>query len=392
MHPVFSAEDEAFRQELRDFYRQELPDDWYGMQGHESEQSTEVIKNVRKKLADKGWLTMAWPNEYGGQEASITRQLVFSEESANHRITVREAGVGYLGPAIMQHGTEEQKQRFLGPIARAEIKFHQGFSEPDHGSDLAGLTTKAWRDGDDFIISGQKIWGGHLEEAQYSFLLARTDPEAPKHKGISFFVIPADTEGLRPETFGNLGGGKQQIVHYDNCRVNAAQSLIGQENQGWYIATTVLNHERAFVEYAAMGERMLEDLTALWRERGMDKSDDPVVRVLRHKLAEFAVEIRVCRMLQYRFVWLYGAGKNPSFEASELKILGSEMTQRFAHTAVQVLGLFGQVDRDTSNKAHVLLDGTVDHALRYSIAYSIIGGTNQIQRNVIATRGLGLPR
>ena len=119
----------------------------------------------------------------------------------------------------------------------------------------------------------------------------------------------------------------------------------------------MLNHERAFVEYAAMGERMLEDLTALWRERGMDKSDDPVVRVLRHKLAEFAVEIRVCRMLQYRFVWLYGAGKNPSFEASELKILGSEMTQRFAHTAVQVLGLFGQVDRETSNKAHVLLDG-----------------------------------
>jgi len=392
VNPTFSPADEAFRGELQEFYRQELPEDWFGMPGHESERAAEITQDIRVKLAKKGWLTMAWPVEYGGEAAPITKQLVFSEESAYHRITVRESGVGYLGPAIMQHGTEEQKQRFLGPIARAEIKFHQGFSEPDHGSDLAGLTTKAWRDGDDFIISGQKIWGGHLEEAQYSFLLARTDPGAAKHKGISFFVIPSDTEGLRAETFGNLGGGKQQIVHYDNCRVNAAQSLIGQENQGWYIATTVLNHERAFVEYAAMATRMLEEINALWNERGLEKSRNPIVKVLRSKLAEFAIEVQVCRLLQYRFVWLYDTGVNPSFEASQFKIFGSEMTQRLMHMAMQVLGLFGQVERETAKAEYVPLGGTVPQGLRYSVCYSIIGGTNQIQRNVIATRGLGLPR
>ncbi|MCH8194784.1 MAG: acyl-CoA dehydrogenase family protein [Chloroflexi bacterium] len=274
MRPVFSDEDEAFREEVRAFYRKELPKDWFGGLSDEAEETRRITHEIKKKLAKKGWLTMAWPKQYGGQEAPLTRQVVFVEESAYFRVNARDAGTGYLGIAIMQHGTEEQKQRFLGPISRAEINFHQGFSEPNAGSDLTGLTTKAWREGDDYVFSGQKIWGGHLEQADYSFFLARTDQEAPKHKGISFFIIPSDTPGLHADTFANMGGGNQQIVYYDNCRVNAQECIIGAENQGWYIAATALNHERAFVEHAANGARLMEELVELWRSADRHNAND----------------------------------------------------------------------------------------------------------------------
>ena len=392
MRPVFSPEDEAFRQEVRAFYEQELPSNWRGGLSDESAETAEMTGRIRQKSAAKGWLTMAWPKEYGGQEAPLTRQLIFSEESAFYRVNARDAGTGYLGIALMRHGTEEQKQRFLGPISRAEVSFHQGFSEPDAGSDLTGLKTRAWRDGDDYIISGQKMWGGHLEEAQYSFLLARTDEEAPKHKGISFFIIPTDTPGLKADTFENMSGGHQQVVYYDNCRVNATESIIGEENQGWYIAATALNHERAFVEHASTGTRLLRELVALWKAQGRDKMSDSRTRILRRKLARVATEIEVCRILNYRFVWLYGEGKDPSYEASQVKIFGSEMTQRFTHVAGEVLGLFAQIRSDTDNQAYVPLGGRVEHQIRYQPAYTLIGGTSEVQRNIIATRGLGLPR
>ena len=391
MHVAFSPEDEAFRQEVKDFYQQELPEGWYG--GYDERDSyAGLIKEVRKKLAHKGWLTMAWPKEYGGQEAPITRQLVFAEECAYNRFNARDSGVGYLGPAIMRHGTEEQKQRFLGPISRAEISFHQGFSEPDAGSDLAGLTTRADRDGDFFTINGQKIWGGHIHVSEYSFLLARTDQDAPKHKGISFFVIPADTPGIKYEEFENLAGGKQNVVYYDNCRVPARECLIGEENQGWYIATTVLNHERTVIEHAATGTRLLEELTRLWSDRGLHGSSDGAVLAVRQALAEVAIEIQVCKMLAYRTGWLQSVGEAPSYEASQVKIFGSEMTQRFAHIAGRALGLYAQIDRFTKNKDYVMLEGRVEHAIRQQPMFSLVGGANEIQRNIIAGRGLGLPR
>ena len=385
----FSPEDEAFRAEVRAFLKEELPDPWYG--GFYGGGDRQVIQGLKQKAAAKGWLTMAWPKEYGGQEAPISRQLVFAEETAYHRAGLRDIGVGFLGPAIMHHGTEEQKQRFLGPMSRAEVTFHQGFSEPDAGSDLAGLTTRAERDGDEFVINGQKIWGGELDKAQYSFLLARTDAEAPKHKGISFFVIPADTPGIKYEKFGNLGGGDQMVVYYDNCRVSGRECLIGEENQGWYIATTVLNHERAYVEHAAASQRLLDELVEMWRSHRGHQANDPRNGITRHRLAETAIEIQVCRQMAYRIGWMQAAGLNPSSEASVIKIFGSELTQRFAHVAGEMVGLYAQVAKGSPER-YVLADGRVEHGIRGQIMWSIAGGTNEIQRNVIATRGQGLPR
>ena len=389
---AFSPEDEAFRVEVRAFLKENLPSNWYGGSYGSSEEASALIKNLKQKAAAKGWLTMAWPKEYGGSDAPISRQLVFAEETTYYRAGLRDIGVGFLGPAIMRHGTEEQKKRFLGPMSRAEITFHQGFSEPDAGSDLAGIKTKAIRDGDDFVISGQKIWGGELDKAQYSFLLARSDPDAPKHKGISFLIIPADTPGITFEKFGNLGGGSQMIVYYDNCRVSAQECLIGEENQGWYIATTVLNHERGYVEHAATSMRLLDELVELWHAQGREKRNDTRTSILRNKLAQIAIEIEVCRMMAYRIGWMQDAGMNPSSEASVIKIFGSELTQRFAHVAGDVLGLYAQIDGGTANKDYVSLAGRVEHNIRGQIMWTIAGGTSEIQRNVIATRGLGLPR
>ena len=305
-------------------------------------------------------------------------------------MSARDAGTGYLGIALMQHGTEEQKQRFLGPISRAEIDFHQGFSEPNAGSDLTGLTTRAVRDGDDYIITGQKIWGGHVERSAYSFLLARTDAEAPKSKGISLFIIPTDTPGLRADTFENMGGGHQQVVYYDDCRVDANECLVGEENQGWYIAATALNHERAFVEHAANGQAPAPRAhRPVARPRAATSGRTTSTQLLRQKLAQVAVEIEVCRVLNYRFIWLYGAGKDPSYEASQVKIFGSEMTQRFMHVAGEVLGLYAQVQRANGEAP---LAGRIEQQIRYQPGYTLMGGTSEVQRNLIAVRGLGLPR
>ncbi len=391
MEFVFSADDEAFRKEVKDFYNSELPRDWYG--GYdEMDTHHEFIRTVRRKLAARGWLTMSWPKEYGGQDAPQSRQLIFAEESAYYRFHARDAGVGYLGPAIMRHGTEEQKRRLLGPISKAEIEFHQGFSEPNAGSDLAGLTTRAWRDGDDFVIEGQKVWGGHVNIAEYSFLLARTNPDVPKHKGISMFVIPAKTPGLKYEVFGNLAGGRQNLVYYDKCRAPARESLIGEQDQGWYIATTLLNHERTVVEHAASGRRFLEEIVQFWHEKGRQNRNDAPNQVVRHKLAQVAIEIEVCRTLAYRIGWLQSKGEQPTFEASEVKIFGSEMTQRFAHVVGTMLGLYAQVDRTTTQREYVFLSGRGEHLIRQQPMFSLIGGANEIQRNLIAGRGLGLPR
>lgn len=391
MEFVFSPEDEAFRKEIRHFFQRELPADWYG--GYdESGDIRGFVQGVRKKMAATGWLTMSWPKEYGGQDAPASRQLIFAEECAYYRFAARDSGVGFLGPAIMHHGNEEQKQRFLGPISRAEIDFHQGFSEPNHGSDLAGLETKATRDGDEYVINGTKIWGGGLDHADYSFLLARTDPDAPKHKGISLLIIPADTPGLKYEELANLGGGLQNLVYYDSCRVPARECLIGEENQGWYIATTVLNHERAVVEYSATARRFLEELVALWKEQGRHKQTDGPSLVMRHKLAQIAIEIEVARMLAYRIGWIQSKGTIASYEASEFKIFGSELTQRFAQVAVTMLGLYAQIDRRDPHEQYARLGGRVEHNYRQQIMWSLIGGSNEIQRNVIAARGLGLPR
>ncbi len=379
----FSPEEERFRAEVRAFLERE----WTPYAEEAEEEREWLVHNqaFARRLAEKGWLTMAWPKEYGGLGASYIMQTIFREECAYFRAPDGGQGPRMVGPMLIVHGTEEQKRRFLPPIARAEVFWCQGFSEPGAGSDLASLQLRAVRDGDDYILNGQKIWTSNAHKANWIHVLARTDPDAPKHRGISYFLVDMKSPGISIRPIINMAGGAGFYeTFFENVRV-PRENLVGEENRGWYVATTTLDFERSSINYPAEARRTLDDLLGLIRE-------DPALKrrpTLRPGLAEAAIEIEVARWLAYRVAWLQGQGQVPNTEASMAKVFGTEMQQRLANFTINLLGLYGPLRRDSR---WARLRGYLEFKYLWQVAFSIFAGTNEIQRNIIATRGLGLPR
>ena len=267
MQYKFTKQEDAFREELRTFLKEELPRKWrYGLI-ETADEDSDLARRMRRKLADRGWLTLGWPKEYGGRGASPITQLVFNEEMAYHRSPGKDAfGIGMLGPALMMHGTEEQKRKYLPAIAEGRINWCQGFSEPGSGSDLASLQTRAVEDGDDYVISGQKIWTSGAHHADRFFMLARTDPDAPKHRGITFFMGDMKDPGVEVRPIVSATGRHSfNEVFFDNVRVNK-RDIVGEVNRGWYVAMTLLGFERSTVEWPAAARRALEELVDYARE------------------------------------------------------------------------------------------------------------------------------
>ena len=385
----FTVEEEAFRQELVAFLKKELVPDWEGEGGGEYD-NWDYVLQMRKKLVQKGWLTMHWPKEYGGEDASIIKQMMFGEEMAYHRAPgVDIWGVKMLAPTLMIHGTEEQKQRFLPPVARGEVQWCQGYSEPGSGSDLASLQTRAVADGDDYIINGTKIWTSNAHHADWIMLLARTDAEAPKHRGITFLLMDMKTPGITIQPIFNMAGihGFNQIF-FDNVRV-PKRNLVGEENRGWYVGATLLDFERSGVQYSASARRTLEELVEFAKEtkvNGHALSQDPIVR---NRLADMAIEIEVSKMIAYNIAWMQSNGQVPNKEASVCKVFSTEMQQRLAATGMRLLGLYGQL---APGSRWAPLKGRIEQSFLTSHSATLASGTSEIQRNIIATRGLGLPR
>jgi alkylation response protein AidB-like acyl-CoA dehydrogenase len=383
----FTEEEEAFRQEVREFLQKEWTiDDW----DPDIPEHWDAAKEFEKKLAAKGWLTMAWPEAYGGQNAPIMHQLVFRDEMAYHGAPVLDGqGVYMVGPCLMMHGTEEQKKRFLQPIANCEVVWVQGFSEPDAGSDLANIKTRAVKDGDDYVLNGQKIWCSEAHRGDWIHLMGRTDPEAPKHKGISYFLADMKTPGISINPIVNMTGRAGFYeVYLDNVRV-PKDNLIGQENQGWYVAMTTLAFERTAIGFATQARRFLDSLIEWAKDtklNGRSLYEDPAVR---RKFATMAVEIEIAKLLGYRVSWMATRGLIPNYEASVAKVFTTELQQRLANTGMQLLGLTGQL-REGSKWA--ALEGEIAYQYLWTIGTTIYAGSNEIQRNIIATRGLGLPR
>lgn len=385
-----SPEDEAFREEVREFLKQELPPDWVGSGEGDDDEEWEFTLRMRKKLAEKGWLTMAWPPEYGGQGASLMRQVVFAEEMAYHRAPGRDAfGIRMLAPTLMIHGTEEQKREHLPRIARGEVQWCQGYSEPESGSDLASLQTRAVEDGDDFVINGTKIWTSMAHRADWMFMLVRTDPDAPKHRGISFLLVDMKTPGIEVRPIVNMANLHNfNMVTFDNVRV-PKRNLVGEKNRGWYVGATLLDFERSGVEYSAGARRTLEELVQFAKEatrNGRPLAEDPLVR---RRLADMAIEVEVSRLISYYIAYMQSQGLVPNKEASMGKLFGTELQQRVAQTGMSLLGLYGQLEPDSK---YAPLQGRIERAYLTSISATIAAGTSEIQRNIIATRGLGLPR
>jgi alkylation response protein AidB-like acyl-CoA dehydrogenase len=382
---TFSPEQESFRREVQTFLDGELPKDWVGSDNAIDEDAFEFGRTFLKKLAPKRWIAPAWPQQYGGLGLGLWEQVVFNEEMAYRRAPVINLpAVGYLGPTIMMYGSEEQKAAHLGGITSGEVIWCQGYSEPGSGSDLASLQTRAVQDGDDFVINGQKIWTSQAHYADWIFLLARTDPDAPKHKGISYFLVDMKSPGISVRPLVNLANGHGfNEVFFDNVRVPRS-GLLGELNRGWYMATTTLDFERSSVATSAGYRRLLEELLAFVQETRL--GDNPMVR---HRLADLWVEYNIVRFLSYRVVSLQAQGIVPNYEASVTKVFNSEYNQRISRAGLQMMGLYGQL---TPQSPYARLRGRFESSYLTSVGSTIAAGTSEIQRNIIATRGLGLPR
>ncbi|MFN8556202.1 MAG: acyl-CoA dehydrogenase family protein [Dehalococcoidia bacterium] len=391
MHFRFTPEQEALRADLRAFVARELPADWQVQNDREAMTPAEFefSQEFARRLGQRGWLTMAWPREYGGRGASHIEQIIYAEEMAYAGAPLGFGfGTQLVGPTLMVWGSEEQKARHLPPISRSEVFWCQGFSEPGAGSDLASLATRAERQGDDYIINGQKIWTSEGQYADWMILLARTDPEAPKHRGISYFLVDMKTPGITLSPLINLMNSHAfNQVFFDNVRVPAA-NLVGQENRGWYVATTTLDFERTGISRVIWSLRQFEEVTAFVRERSRTERWARSA-ALRAKLAELRVEFEAARLLCYRVAWQQTNGIIPNYESSMAKAFGSELVQRFGQTAINIFGLVGQLE---PGSPWASLHGRIERTYLAGLSYTIAGGTSEIQRNIIAQRGLGLPR
>ena len=385
---TFSAEEEAFRAEVRAFLKEELPPGWDGLDedGAFQGQGLGITRRMSKRLAERGWLTLAWPKEHGGQARSIMEQMLFKEEMAYFQAPGADMGVGgvsWVGPMLMSHGTDEQK-RHLRSIASGDEYWCTLYSEPGSGSDLASLQTRAERDGDDYVINGSKIWtsGGHI--ADWGWLAARTDPAAPKHKGVSMFLLDMKAPGVTVRPIINMAEAHHfNEVFFDNVRIPKSD-LVGEQDQGWYILATALDYERSGVHASANAQRILDKLAEFHAERPGTLS-----AALRNRFAEAQIETSIARSLAYRVSWLQSKGGQPNQEASLSKLYGSELGQRVAAFAIDSLGLSGQAGPGSKWAA---FGGRIERTYRSAVSHTIAAGTSEVQRNIIATRGLGLPR
>ncbi len=381
--------EQKFRDEFRAWLAANVPPPWRGVVN--SENRTEHIAYLRKwqrTLFEGGWAGISWPQQYGGRGATLMEQAIFQEElalaDAPHLIGT--IGLSLVGPTIIALGTREQKERYLPPILSGEEIWCQGFSEPNAGSDLASLGAKAIRDGDHFIVNGQKIWTSFAEIANACLLLVRTDFESPKHKGITCLLVDMATPGILVRPLRQMTGDSGfNEVFFSNVRVPVA-NVLGQINSGWTTAMTALMNERANLGTGiqVLFKRNLNALIARARtldRNGRPASTDPVIR---QKLAQAYLELEILRLNTNRALTSLSKSGVPGAEGSIQKLYWSEMNQRTQQIAQEVLGPYGQLaDFD---------DGTWQYAYLRARGNTIEAGTSEIQRNIIAERVLGLPK
>ena len=383
---AFTDDEERFRDEVRTFLARELPAWWRGMFVDDPRVFPET-RRICQQLAARGWLTMAWPREYGGQDASVWKQAVLREEMWAHHEPrgPQYMNLNYIGPCVMRFGTAAQKERFLPPMAAGTVIWTQGFSEPNAGSDLAALATRAEDRGDHFLVNGQKLWSSYADApADWCFLLARTDGALPRHRGLSVFLVDMRSPGITVRPIDSMAGPHElNEMFFDDVRV-PADCLLGGRNAGWEVVTAGLTFERVGVARYARAGRVLELLVAYAKGAGL--ADDVDVR---QKLADLRVRYEAARLLNYRVISLQAAGAVPSVEASIARLHNTQLEQLVGHVGMELLGLSGLLTLDA---AWAPLRGLVQRQWVATIPSTITAGTTEVQKNIIAARGLGLPR
>ena len=394
----FTDEQENFRSDIKTFIESTLTNEFWSAQeakgtseGREERSSPEFSRMA----ADAGWLAVAWPEEYGGAGLSYTEQMIYMEEMAevgapqeHHRRAVQQ-----VGPSIILFGNEEQKQEYLPQIAKGELSFAMGLSEPDAGSDLASANTRAVKDGDFYTVNGQKKWTSGAHYSDLLWTVVRTDPNAPKHRGLSMLIIPLDAEGVVVEPILDMQGEHHfNKVHFEDVKV-PIENIVGEENRGWYVNASTMDFERSGIARIASLRRALKQATTAHQVPQSGHTSESK----RTRLADLSISTKVSELLAYRVVSQQASGLIPNYEVSITKLLASEVDQAIHNLHVGIDGLFGNLS--FSKWATSSNGGSLRRELRTSangyisaIPGTIAQGSSEIQRNVIATRGLGLPR
>ncbi len=388
----FTNDQNQFRQEVRDFLDAELPPGWVDYTGTNVDDSVvdvedgwQLFKDMARKLGNKGWLSLHWPKEYGGSALSNIDYLIFLEEIARRGSPGFNAiGVKMLAPTLIDYGTEMQKDRHLKHIARGEVFWCEGFSEPEAGSDLASLRTKAIRDGDYFICNGQKTWTTLASYADWCCLLARTDPYSRRHNGISFILVDLSTPGITIRPIENLLGEPHfSEIYFDDVKI-PVENMVGAVNDGWRIAQTLLKYERVHIAQIAVIQVMIERLVKHLKTIPTAQRQNS-----RNILADLAIEAEIGRLLSYQIAWLQDHGMATEWHAAMSRLYSNRLLKRAASEALQILGLHGQLDkRDCRAPAY----GWFEHLYLSALGATISAGTSEIQKTVIALRGLGMPK
>lgn len=393
----YSAEEEAFRQELRGWLADNLPAGWKAGQGQlsdDDEERREFQRAWQHKLAADRWIGIQWPRAYGGRDATLKQQIIYTEEMARVRApgVLDPVSVNIVGPTLIRHGTDEQKAKYVQRILPADDVWCLGFSEPNAGSDLASLRCRADRDGDHFVVNGQKTWSSKAHFAKWLLLLARTDNTVAKHKGISCLIVDMDSPGVTWRPLVQISGQKEfNEIFLEDVRV-PAENLLGPLNAGWPIIRGALAHERGtlwafdFKIRLHNGALALADLYRRGANGGPGRGTD--LATLRQQVVQAFIESEVFAAHTLRILpKLTGGGEAPP-EAAFQKLFGSEIQQRACETAISLQGAYGQLGRD----AHAIDGGDWLEPYLYSKSVTISSGTSEILRSLLAQRALGLPR
>ena len=387
MHLSYAPEQERLRRELRSYFAALMtPERRAGLEGGDYGDGA-AYREVVRQLGRDGWLALSWPAEYGGRDATTMDQLIFTDEAAAAGVPVPFLTINTVGPTIMRYGTAEQKAFYLPRIAAGELHFSIGYSEPEAGTDLASLRTRAVRDGDSYVINGQKMWTSLIQYADYVWLACRTDPDAPRHKGLSIIIVPATADGFSWTAVPTMSGPVTSATYYSDVRVPAS-SLVGSENGGWPLITNQLNHERVALTSAAPILTALREVTAWARETrlasGQRVIDSEWVQV---SLARVHAKAEFLKLTNWRIASAAGAGLGPA-AASATKVFGTEFATEAYRLLMEVLGANAAV-RDGSPGA--VLAGRIERMHRSALILTFGGGTNEVQRDIVAAAALGLP-
>jgi alkylation response protein AidB-like acyl-CoA dehydrogenase len=388
MYIGYSEEHEALRRELRTYYDRLLTPDIVAALAV-SEGVGPVARQVVRQMAADGWLGIGWPTEYGGQGRGFIEQFIFFDESMRAGAPVPMLTINSVAPTIMKYGSQAQKDFFLPRILAGEIHFCIGYTEPDAGTDLASLKSRAERDGDEWLINGQKIFTSLATDADYVWLAVRTNPEAARHKGISMIIVPTDTPGFKAVPIQNFGNFNTNYTFYEDVRV-PYDNIVGEEGQGWPLIMEQLNHERVTLCSSGIMERALDDVRRYAQQHrladGRRLADEPWVQ---HNLAWVHARVEVLRMLNWQVAWHAERGDSVDpGAASAVKVFGTEFYMDGLDKLLEVLGPVASV-RDGSPDA--VLEGRVATYLRGLHVLTFGGGTNELQRDLVALFGLGLP-